>query len=183
MKEMQNKNLKDNQLWDTEIPNTNHENRFLEKLLKQNTKIKKKKKQRFAIPFAIAASFILSASITAFAIYNFQSSKNKPEVVLSQNTQQTTDYFASVVQSNLKELKAKQTPENKQMVDDAFSEIEKLEKDYQKLQNELYKHGENKQLLYALVTNLQTRITFLENVIHQIELINQSKSNSYENQI
>jgi hypothetical protein len=183
MKEMQNTNFKDKQTWDTEIPNANHENRFLEKLIKQNSKIKKKKKSKFAIPFAIAASFVLSASITTLAIYNFHSSKNKQEVVLSQNAQQTTDYFASVVQSNLKELKAKQTPENKQMVDDAFLEITKLENDYQKLQNELYKHGENKQLLYALVTNLQTRITFLENVIHQIELINPSKTNSYENQI
>jgi hypothetical protein len=183
MKEIKNTNLKDTQAWDSQLPVANHENRFLEKLAKQNAKIKKKKKSRFAIPLAIAASFVLSASITALAIYNFQTPINNQEIVLSKNAQQTTDYFASVVRTNLQELKAKQTPENKQMVDDAFHEIEKLEKDYQKLQTELYKHGENKQLLYALVTNLQTRITFLENVIHQIELINPSKSNSYENHI
>ena len=69
------------------------------------------------------------------------------------------------------------------MVDDAFIEITKLAKDYQKLEPDLYKHGENKQLLHALVTNLQTRVAFLEKVIHQIELINPSKSNSYENHI
>jgi hypothetical protein len=65
---------------------------------------------------------VVSASITALAFYNFQSAKkskklffhkthNKPQT--TNHKPQTTNYFTSVVRLNLKELKAKQTPENK----------------------------------------------------------------------
>ena len=33
---------------------------------------------------------------------------------------------------------------------------------------DLIKDGENKQIIYAMIRNLQTRISFLENVLYQI---------------
>jgi hypothetical protein len=49
------------------------------------------------------------------AFYNFQSAKKSKKLFFhkTHNKPQTTNYFTSVVRLNLKELKAKQTPENK----------------------------------------------------------------------
>jgi len=47
-----------------------------------------------------------------------------------------------------------------------------FESDYQKIILELQKNGDTKQILYAMIVNFQTRISFLEDIIKQIEIIN-----------
>jgi hypothetical protein len=58
--------------------------------------------------------------------------------------------------------------------------MEVLEKDYQKLKEEIGKNGENKQILYAMITNMQTRISFIKSVLEQVEDIN--KINNIEDE-
>ncbi len=43
-----------------------------------------------------------------------------------------------------------------------------LDADYEKIKQDLIKNGENKQIIYAMIRNLKTRISFLENVLDQI---------------
>ena len=43
-----------------------------------------------------------------------------------------------------------------------------LDADYEKIKQDLIKNGENKQIIYAMIRNLKTRISFLENVLNQI---------------
>ena len=58
--------------------------------------------------------------------------------------------------------------------------IESLEKDYDNLKLEIKKNGENKQIVFALITNMQTRIDFLKSVLSQIETL---KKYQHENSI
>jgi len=52
--------------------------------------------------------------------------------------------------------------------------------DYQKIINELQKNGENKQIIYAMISNLQTRISFLQTVLKRIEDNEKLKNTSNE---
>jgi hypothetical protein len=58
-----------------------------------------------------------------------------------------------------------------------------FEQDYQKIINELQKNGDTKQLLHAMILNFQTRISFLEEVIKKIEIINHQKNIENEKSI
>jgi len=51
---------------------------------------------------------------------------------------------------------------------DAMAQMRILDADYEKIKLELHKNGENKQIIFAMIRNLKTRISFLENVLDQI---------------
>ena len=89
----------------------------------------------------------------------------------SVQTKETHDYFASVVEKELIDLKSKQTPETKEIINDALNQMKVFDQDYQKIISELQKNGDTKQLLHAMILNFQTRISFLEEVIKKIEII------------
>jgi uncharacterized protein YpuA (DUF1002 family) len=91
-------------------------------------------------------------------------------------TKETHDYFASVVEKELSSLKAKQTPETAEIINDALLQMKVFDADYQKILAELQKNGDTKQLLHAMIVNFQTRISFLESIINQIEIINHQKT-------
>lgn len=155
----------DNQ-WDTELPNFGHADRFMEKLNRQPVQ---KKKNNWK-SFAIAASLLLTAGLITFYQYT-----NKPVDQwenASVQTKETHDYFASVVEKELAVLKANQTKETEPIIADALKQMKVFESDYQKIIIELQKNGDTKQILYAMIVNFQTRISFLEDIIKQIEIIN-----------
>ncbi|HQV36118.1 MAG TPA: anti-sigma factor [Flavobacterium sp.] len=155
----------DNQ-WDTELPNFGHADRFMEKLNRQPVQ---KKKNNWKL-FAIAASLFLTAGLITFYQYT-----NKPVDQwenASVQTKETHDYFASVVEKELAVLKANQTKETEPIIADALKQMKVFESDYQKIIIELQKNGDTKQILYAMIVNFQTRISFLEDIIKQIEIIN-----------
>ena len=58
--------------------------------------------------------------------------------------------------------------------------MQELEADYEKITHELADKGENKQLIHAMITNLQTRISFLEDVLTKIENIKKIKESYHE---
>lgn len=160
----------DNQ-WDTETPRLGHSDRFLKKL---NVEPVQKKKKNW-MPLSLAASLLLIAGIIGF----YQLKDNQPTNQwqnASAQTIETHDYFASVVEKELTDLKSKQTPETEQIITDALTQMKVFEKDYQKIINELQKNGDSKQLLHAMIVNFQTRISFLEEVIKKIEFITHQKN-------
>ena len=93
-------------------------------------------------------------------------------MVLSPQAQETQDYFSSVIRTELTELKKQETSVSKALIKDALLEMEFLEKDYERLKLEIIKKGENKQIIYAMLTNMQTRISFIRSVLEQVETIN-----------
>jgi hypothetical protein len=153
--------------WDFEDPNLGHEKRFLDKLRKQQPK-----KKFNWIQLSIAASLLLGFGIVLFNYTNNQSE----EVVFSPQVQETHDYFSSVINNELATLKKQETPQSKALINDAMKEMELLEKDYQNLKEEIAKNGENKQIVFAMITNMQTRISFIKSVLEQVETINKFKN-------
>jgi hypothetical protein len=73
-------------------------------------------------------------------------------------------------------LKKLENSATKMMIEDALLEMERLEKDYELLKIEIRKNGENKQIVFAMITNMQTRISFIKQVFEQVEQLN-SQSN------
>ena len=159
--------------WDFESPESGHEKRFLEKL--QVTKLKK----RNWIPLSLVASLFLSFGVLLYFYSNFQ----QEEIQLSPQVQETQDYFSSVIQSELKNLKEQKNPMTTVLITDALNEMKKLETDYEKLKKEIAKNGENKQVIFAMITNMQTRISFLQQVMEQVDQINNFNTDKNENHL
>lgn len=153
--------------WDIEEPLAGHEKRFAEKL----NAFKPKKKKNYWTAIGIAASFLLGISILYFT-----SHPQKKEVVFSPQVQETHDYFSSILTAEVSNLKKLENPATKMMIEDALLEMERLEKDYESLKIEIRKNGENKQIVFAMITNMQTRISFIKHVLEQVEQLN-SQSN------
>lgn len=156
--------------WDVEDPILGHEKRFLKKI-----ELRQPKRKIFS--FRIAASIIFMISSMSLFFYINQ----KTTVQLSPETQRTQDYFSSIIDKEVIQLKSKATPKNKKVITDALIQLEVLEKDYEKLKLEIAQKGENKQIIYALLTNMQTRISFIQSVMEQLENINQLKNHQNEN--
>jgi hypothetical protein len=146
--------------WDVQEMNSDHQVDFLNKL---NKKQPKKKKYWFAT--AIAASIVLMLGISVF----YKNEKPKEFKFASKETQRTDSIFSILIDNELVKLKEKSSPENEQIINDALKQMKVFDADYQKIINELQKNGENKQIIYAMISNLQTRISFLQTVLKRIE--------------
>lgn len=146
--------------WDIETIESNHETRFTEKL-----KSKKSKNNHF-ISIAIAASVVLMLGISLF--YN-TNKKNDDLKFASKETKQTDSIFTVLIENQLEKIENKKSPENEKIIIDALKQMRTLDNDYNKIIKELETNGESKQIIYAMISNLQTRISFLQNVLQQIE--------------
>jgi cytoskeletal protein RodZ len=163
---------------DLESLQLGHENRFLQKL---NKKEKTRKKIVWQ-PLAIAASILFLVGI----FYLFQSkteTKQSEWENASAQTKETHDYFTSVIEKELTTLKENQTEETTPIINDALKQMKVFEADYNKILLELQKNGDTKQLLHAMILNFQTRISFLEDILQRIEIINHQKSIQNEKSI
>jgi hypothetical protein len=131
------------------------------------------------LPLSIAASLLLGFGLFYF---NYDNQQNV-EVVFSPQVQETHDYFSSVINTELEALKRQETPESKALITDALTQMDALESDYENLKLEIARNGENKQIIYAIITNMQTRISFIKSVLDQVETIKKLKNNTHENQL
>lgn len=157
--------------WDIEEPVLGHQQRFLDRLDKP------KKKFQYKTVLSIAASVIIALGI--FIKYNDVTEKRIAKI--SPETNEAQKYFNSIIKEELAELQKESDPESRKILEDALIQIDVLDKDYQKLMVELSEKGENKQIIHAMITNLQTRISFLKNVEEQIETIKKIKEKYHEN--
>lgn len=158
--------------WDVQKMHSDHELDFLNKL---NNK-KKPKKNYYAV-LGIAASIVLLLGISIF--YN-TNQKPREFKFASKETQRTDSIFNILIDNELVKLKEKSSPENQQIINDALSQMKIFDADYQKIINELQKNGENKQIIYAMISNLQTRISFLQTVLKRIEENENLKNTTHE---
>ncbi|MHA3787141.1 hypothetical protein ACX0HA_02945 [Flavobacterium hauense] len=165
-------------LWDMEEPITGHQDRFLDRLDKNKGKKPKVKGLIYWIAMPAAAAIAILVTL----MFTFSPGSSEKQVAkISPKTEQTQMYFASVINKELEKVRKENTPETKALVEDAMLRMQQLEADYDKITHDLAKKGENKQLLHAMITNLQTRISFLEDVLVKIENIKKIKENYHEN--
>jgi len=146
--------------WDVQKMNADHQVDFLNKLNK-----KQPKRKNYWFVTAIAASIVLMLGISLF----YNNEKPKEFKFASKETQRTDSIFSILIDNELVKLKEKSSPENEQIINDALKQMKVFDADYQKIISELQKNGENKQIIYAMISNLQTRISFLQTVLKRIE--------------
>ncbi len=183
---LKNENLEElfNQLrgsFDMEEPSPGHEQRFLEKLnAAKGTISLKPKKRNWWKPLSIAASIALLVSLGIGYLGSEQSVEERVAEI-SPEASQTHFYFASLIEEQVKELEKETSPETKAIIDDTMAQLAKLEENYKKLENDLLEGGNSKLILSAMITNFQTRIDLLQEVMNQIDTIKNLKSYNDEN--
>jgi cytoskeletal protein RodZ len=146
--------------WDIETLENNHEERFVQKL-----KSKKSNWKRF-LSIGIAASIVVMLGLS---IFNTIPKKTEELQFASKETKQTDSIFTILIEKELEKIKEKKSPENEKIIADALKQMRTLDNDYDKIIKELETNGESKQIIYAMISNLQTRISFLQSVLQHIE--------------
>lgn len=146
--------------WDIHEPDENHYDRFLEK------QARKKTFKKYWAPLSIAASILL---IVGFFTFSNVNEKAKEQVFASKETRETDSVFTCMIKMELEKVKEKKSPLNEKIITDALAQMKILDADYEKIKQELIKNGENRQIIHAMIRNLQTRISFLENVLEHLE--------------
>lgn len=160
--------------WDTEEPLVGHEDRFLNRL-------EKKKNKGKGLIYWITMPAAAAIAVIVTLLFTFSpTAKNSKVASLSPKTEETQVYFASIINTELEKVKQENSPETKKLVQDALIHMQELESDYEKITHELANKGESRQLIHAMITNLQTRISFLEDVLVKIENIKKIKETYYE---
>lgn len=153
--------------WDIiDLPN-HHEYRFSNKL--KNSSVKRKKRNLYT-SISIAATMVVMMGLSFF--FKTEAKANN-FTFASKETKQTDSIFTVLIKTELLKLNQKKSPQNQKIIADALHQMKILDHDYQKIIKEIAVNGENKQIIYAMISNLQTRISFLQKVLTQIEATEQ----------
>lgn len=162
--------------FDIEEPQGGHEERFLEKLQGSRGIVSiQKKKNSWWRPLSIAASVAILLAI-GFSMFNTSPTVDQQVAEISPEVAQTQFYFTSLIEEQVKQLESESTPETKKMIDDAMIQLNKLDANYQLLEQDLLSGGNSKLILSAMITNFQTRIDLLQDVLHQVSTIKNLKN-------
>lgn len=162
--------------FDLEEPSNGHQLRFLEKLNTANgSKTLPQTKNNTFLFLAIAAGLILFFSL-GVVFFNATPSINEQVVEISPEISKTEFYFANIIEKEIIKLESEKSPETKKIIEDTLIQIQKLDNNYKKLESDLINGGNSKLILSAMITNFQTRIDLLQDVLNQIELIKNIKN-------
>lgn len=178
MKYEPNEFTENNDKWDFQELPSGHEMRFLSKLDSKKTRNRNNLYKLIGIAAVFVIGFLLFQTWNKPAVL-----QNQPNHLLSEQSKETTQYFEYLIASELEKLNQHNDSLSQKVISEALIELEKLEADYKKIELELKNNGETKQLIHAMIMNFQTRISFLENVLNQIELIKNQKINQDENNL
>ncbi len=166
--------------FDFETPTLGHQQRFLNKLTNKLTNNKTINSKHNAYKYlAIAACFMMLLSI-AYSYTNTATTIEEQVVAISPEISNTEFYFANIIEQEVKKLKSKNSPATKKIIADTMLQLKKLETNYKKLELDLINGGNSKLILSAMITNFQTRIDLLQDVLLQVEEI---KNIDHENTI
>lgn len=153
--------------FDLEAPNNGHEARFLEKLEANSNTKKENDSKSFWRPFlAIAASLLIGLSIL---IGINQQSEATGLASVSPELSEAQDFFTATITEELKKLDAERSPLTENIIYEAERQLKILESDYTVLKNDLKESGNDKRVIYAMISNFQSRIEILENILEQID--------------
>ncbi|MCK7591141.1 hypothetical protein M0G43_11195 [Subsaxibacter sp. CAU 1640] len=169
-------NLKDE--FDVEVPNMGHQERFLSKLnAKDSEKVVESTSKSFKYwkpLLAVAASFVICFSLITF-VFDEQQPETKDLASVSPEMSKTQDFFTSTIENELTKLNKERTPETKVLIEDALKQLKILENDYESLKKDLTESGDDKRVIYAMISNFQNRIDVLQNVMERIDEVKQLK--------
>ncbi|MBZ9731257.1 DUF4179 domain-containing protein [Salegentibacter sp. JZCK2] len=174
--------------FDNKEPASGHQTRFLEKLEEQNHQPNNlgnsTHKRSFWAPMLSIAAILAIAFILFAGFFNQNSYGNSSELAsVSPEMKETQQFYTQLIKTELAALKAEDAPGTEAIVKDALTQLEKLETEYEKLKKDLQNSGQDKRVIYAMISNFQQRIDLLNEVLVQIENIKTLKNQSDENYI
>ncbi len=170
------KNLEDSfNLKDTPM---GHQNRFLDKLnshnkIENNTVLSVKKLLSIAAILAVIitiSGMFLNTNVTAADLAS-----------VSPEMEQTQSFFTNTINKELRTLKGFNDPETEALVQDALRQLDILENTYEILKQDLVESGNDKRVIYAMISNFQSKIDLLEQVIDKIEEVKNLNTKKNEN--
>ncbi len=176
-----------------------HADRFLSKLDKELPNDPPKRKV-ISLWMQIAASVVVAVGLS-FYYFNSNSdvidTDHKVTVVdrdkpasdvqtislgdLSPDLRKIETYYTTNINLQLSDLAA--DPENKELVDGYMERLAELNKEYQRLNQELNELGPNDQTINALIMNLQLRLQLLEKLKTKLNQLNTSKNEQESSEI
>lgn len=168
--------------FDIEEPSLEHQQRFLVKIsTAQEGNEKIINRTKWWKPLSIAASIIILMGV-GFGLFQANNNRNNDRIAeISPEIAKSELYFASLIEEQINDLKSSATPETKKMVEDTMLQLDRLEKDYGLLEQDLLQGGNSKLILRAMIINFQTRIDLLMEVMKKIENIKTKKQYDDEN--
>jgi anti-sigma-K factor RskA len=167
--------------FDTEEPQEGHQARFLDRLnASKGTIGLYRKNKSWWRPLSIAASILVLMTL-GLAVFMSRPTLDEQVAEISPEVSKSQIYFAGLIEEQVNQLKRESTPATKKMIDDTLLQLKKLERNYGQLEQDLLNGGNSKLILSAMITNFQTRIDLLQDVLDQVETINNIKNNKDEN--
>jgi len=157
-----------------------HQHRFLDKL---NNKPTEESKPTHYLRRVIAIAAVLAIIVTISGLFVNTDAKAADLASVSPEMEQTQSFFTSTINTELKTLKGFNDPETKVLVQDALNQLEILESKYELLKKDLVESGNDKRVIYAMISNFQNRIELLEQVINKIEEVKNLNTQKNENTI
>ncbi|WP_223551973.1 hypothetical protein [Aestuariivivens sp. NBU2969] len=177
-----------NEKFSSEKMPVNHQERFLKKL---DEALPQAKRQSFRW-YNIAASVVvlLGLSYGAFNYININDlnindESNGTETVVaktktlgdvSPGLKKVEDYYLASI--NLELSKIKYTPETKEVFDGYITQLDELNKEYERLSLELTKAGPTELTINALIDNLKLRLNLLYRLKEQLKELTQAELQS-----
>lgn len=180
-----------------------HQKRFEAKLDKAFPKGKTEKKSGNAFMFLKIAAVLIIAFGVGFIFFmqddvfkgeqvvdtETKIPEKKEEVVPVKKEYQLSDvspefkkienyYLASL---NIELAKLDVNDENKALVDSFMNQLAELDKEYQRLNEEINETGLNESSVESLISNLQLRLELLFKLKDKLKEVNQSQNKDYEN--
>ncbi|MGI9550588.1 MAG: DUF4179 domain-containing protein [Aurantibacter sp.] len=157
--------------FDTEEPRQGHELRFMEKLNRESKVVDlHRKKTSWWKPLSIAASVVVLIA-AGIGLFNNTLTTEEQVAEISPEVANTQFYFASLIEEQVKQMENESTPETQKIISDTMEQLKRLETNYKSMENDLLNGGNSKLILSAMITNFQTRIGLLEEVMNKIESI------------
>lgn len=165
------------QSWDTEEPTPGHRERFEQRLIRRSERPGQRpggrggkgtfRLQSHWVQWVAAASIAL---LLGMWVGRRTSGPDVTERVseVSPEARQSAYYFAGIIEEQIRELEDARTPETAPMIRSALAQIRILEEDYSQLERALLDGGNTPLILKAMVTNFQTRIDLLNDVLAQV---------------
>ncbi len=166
--------------FDREVPSEGHRERFLKRLQASSEGTARKKGSGSWRYLSVAATIALLIASSVF-LFRSEPSLEAKVARISPEASETTRHFAGLVSLQVTELRQMSTPETEPLIEDTLAQLTLLEDDYKKLEQDLVKGGDAKLILSAMITNFQTRIDLLREVMERVEEVKQFKNESNEN--
>jgi hypothetical protein len=167
---------------DFEEPNDGHHLRFFNKLNESKgiTALTHKKSKSWIQIISIAAAVTLLFTVGFFQL-NTSSTIDEKVAEISPEASKTQFYFANLIEEQVKDLNSEKSPETERIINDTMIQLKKLELNYTEMEQDLLNGGNGKLILSAMITNFQTRIELLNEVMIQIENIKTIKNTNDAN--